>query len=265
MSGDDRSVLRPAPIWFVGACAAAAALIGSFFSVVLALSLNPSLVVGNMGFGPPRGLNVEFVALLFGLPLSGLMGAVAAYGAVLTDRPTAFGLLAIGAGTLVGALVGGETPAIADWWVNLVMSTGGWGWAEITALLTFTVVATVALSGRVALELVPTTRRGRLAFLLGLGVLVGVVAGMFIGGQVGFFSSFQTPCPPAYYGAGTGPLGPCIGSGPGPGLSGGMLLGIWLGAAVGAASGALLWAIPPLAAVRSRTSIPMEDDRAPVP
>jgi len=88
---------------------------------------------------------------------------------------------------------------------------------------------------------------------------------MLVGGQVGFFSSFQTPCPPAYYGGGTGPLGPCIGSGPGPGLYAGMLLGAWLGAAVGVATGALVWAIPPLAAMRSWNSIPTDDDPAPGP
>jgi hypothetical protein len=233
----------PPPIWFVGAIAAASAFLGSFFCLGVAAALHQAVTIGNMGFGPPRGLNGFVVALLFGVPTSGATGAALAYLIVVTRRRPSLGFLAVGAGTFSGALVGWGNVAIADWWVDAVSSSGVWGWAEITALPTFLVVATVLLSGRVVLEMVPTTMRSRLVFLVATGALLGLVVGMLIGGEVGYFSSFQSPCPPYGYGGDFG--GGCIGSGPGPGLTGGWFLGSWLGTLVGVVTGALLWAVPP--------------------
>jgi hypothetical protein len=235
-----RRFAKPPPVWFVGVSAAAAMFLGSLVAVTVAAALTPSGIAGAMGFGSPRGLNVNEVALLFGLALPGFASAVAAYGVVLAHRSARLGVLIVGGGAFTGALVGWGTPAIANWWVNLVISEGIGGWAEITAILTTAIVASLLLSGRVVLELAPVTRRARLVFLLAVGAALGLSVGLMIGGQVGILSSFQGPC-----GFGNGPGG-CLGSGPGPGFAGGMLLGAWEGGLVGMFLGAVIWAIPPL-------------------
>jgi hypothetical protein len=235
----------PTPVWFVGVCASAAMLVGSAAAVVVATALTPGGVAGDMGFGYPRGLTVFDVALLFGLPISGLVTAATAYGVVLAHRSARLGVLLVGAGAITGVLIGWGTPTIATWWVNLVVSDGLGGWAEITALLTAALVATILLSGRVALELAPVSRKARLVFLLGMGAILGLCIGLLIGGQVGILSSFQGSCGPEF-GSGSGPV-ECIGSGPGPGFAAGMLLGAWEGGLVGIGLGTLIWAVPPLA------------------
>jgi len=229
----------------VGACTASGALIGSFFALSVAISLNSTTIVGGMGFGPPRGLNVEFVALIFALPITSVVSGCLAYLVVLARLRRGLGLLAACGGIVSGILVGSATPQIANWWVNLVTSQGTAGWAEITGLLVFAIVAAVLLSVRVVVELVPATRRARLGFLVGVGALMGVLSGMLIGGEVGFFSSFQSPCPPEFFIGGVSPLQVCIGTGPGPGFAGGMILGSWLGGLLGLVAGAGLWAVPP--------------------
>jgi hypothetical protein len=247
MPGSRGSPAPPPPVWYVGGCAAASAFIGSVFCWVVATAVNTQGAIGAMGLGPPRGLNVVLVAMLFGVPITGFIGAALAYWIVMTQRRTGLGVLAVLGGVFSGILLGSEVAGIASWWVSAVTLGGDWGWAEVTTVLTVAFAATIGLSGRVALEYAPTTRRGRLVSLLALGAIVGLVIGMLVGGLIGFFSSFESPCPPAYFGGGGGggPGGVCIGPGAGPGLAGGMLLGSWLGGLEGMGTSIVLWAVPP--------------------
>lgn len=238
MDGAARPRALTPPIWLVGAVAVASGLVGSLLAVLVQAALYPS-VVGNMGFPPPRGFSSEFVAALFGLPFSSFVGAVGAYGIVLARRRAVFALVAVLAGAIAGAVVGWGTAGLGNWWATTAQNSG-FGWGEITLPLVASAIGAVLLSGRAPLEMVPTTRRGRLAVLISGGALVGALSGMLFGGLVGFFSEFQSPCPPAFYSVSPGE---CVGLG--SGLEAGLLLGMWLGASVGALCGLIVWAAPP--------------------
>jgi hypothetical protein len=227
---------RPTHLWVIAGSALIAAVIGSLVAALLDLTVVPSGTVGSVPGLFYSGLPASFLAFFFGVPIAGLVASSIAYTGVVLRRPVVLSIVAVIAGTIAGALVGLLVPALGRWWLSLPSDT-----SQTASILTVVVVLLLApaltLSVKLPIIELVRTRRGRVASVLAVAALSGLLIGLFVGGVAAGVTALQNPC--------NSPGSACLGLSVPDAISGGSLLGAWFGAGAGLVGGALGWAVPP--------------------
>ena len=212
--------------WLVPIATILATSLGSLAGVQASLIAVPGSHVGPPS---PAPLDARFLALFFGAPLAALVSASVSYGGLFTRRPAIFATVGVATGLAVAIVVGFETAAIANWWASGRPADTNQAAAFLTAMLGFP----TTLAGALCVEAVrfgsSSTRRSHFLGLLGVAVLIGFFAGVYVG-SVAAALTLELSCPTR---ACEFNIPFVIGEGG--------LIGSWVGSSLGVVSAIITW------------------------